>query len=46
MKIPNGQALDTVTKAHKLGVTYYDTAPWSALSSQFTPALRRYAPPY
>ena len=27
-KIPNGQALDTVTRCHELGVQYYDTAPW------------------
>lgn len=27
-KIPSADALETVTRAHELGVTYFDTAPW------------------
>jgi D-threo-aldose 1-dehydrogenase len=30
-KIPSSQALDTVTRSHELGVTYFDTAPWYGL---------------
>jgi aryl-alcohol dehydrogenase-like predicted oxidoreductase len=31
LQIPSSQALDTVVRAHELGVTYFDTAPWYGL---------------